>query len=376
MPARGLLPRPLLRRAMETRQILVYAGEGSSHSWTWLADLLESAGITEVRFLGTEEVVEHLKDPASAIVVSGGDGFRIARALSGRGFTRLREFVNRGGQYVGICAGAYLPLPSSLEPFSGFNVSTTRIENIARKRIRGSQSPRLAVPYGECSIVHPVRGEVRLSTSRGDIIAPIFGGPVFKEPQRDETLLRYSAFTRSTEFQVAPEAAAAMVLGKPAAVRCRHGLGELVLLGPHLEHPRYPAANKLFLSLIGRPEAASISATSYPRTDSKSELSHAVSDLKVAVLGLENRSYLVGNKLWDGSRLLELTRAIEKRCWSLDDGVSSRVAALLWRMRDEILQAKDESLDYAVEGPGLLVEAARLAVDGHFQTLSRERMDL
>ncbi|MEM4276805.1 MAG: BPL-N domain-containing protein [Thermoplasmata archaeon] len=361
---------------METRQILVYAGEGSSHSWTWLADLFESARITDVRFLSAQDFVEHSKDPTSIIVVSGGDGFQIAHALSGRGFTRLREFVNHGGQYVGVCAGAYLPLPSSLEPFNEFNVSTTRIENIAWKKTRGSQSPRLAVPYGDCSIVHPVRGEVRLSTSWGDIIAPIFGGPVFKEPQGDETLLRYSGFTGATEFQIAPEAAAAMVLGKPAAVRCRHGLGELVLLGPHLEHPSYPAANRLFLSLIGRPEGASISGASQLPTASNAELSHAVSDLKVAVLGLENRSFLVGNKLWDGSRFLELIKAIEKRCTSLDDGVSSRVAALLWHVRDEILQAKDEPLDYADDGPGLLVEAARLAVDGHFQALRQERMDL
>jgi len=360
---------------MGVSRLLVYAGEGSSHSWTWLADLLESANLFDVRFLGADALAEHLSVGPAAVVVSGGDGFQIARAFSQRVFAQLGEYIRRGGRYIGICAGAYLPLPSSLTPFNKFNISTTRIENLSRTGVLNPVSPRWAVSYGSCSIIHPVRGEVRVSSSTGEFLAPIYGGPVFKEPEKDAVLLRYSGFTERTEFQTGFEAVRETVLGRPAAVLCRHGQGELLLFGPHLEHPHYPAANSLFLSIIGMSARVLPSACPRFRPVSKKEVSSAVSALKVAVLGLENRSFVVGNKLWDGSRFLELIRAIETRCHSLDGGLSARVASLIWRMRDEMMSA-DGTFDHADECPGLLVEAARLTVDGHFQALRRKEMGL
>jgi hypothetical protein len=150
---------------MEGSSIVVYAGAGSSHSWTWLADLFRQTGNHQARFLASKDFVDAIARRPRMIVVSGGDGFSIASALSGQGFHRLTEYVREGGLYVGICAGAYLPLRSSVEPFCEFNLSPIRIENIdCRLTQLENVPPRVAVRYGACSIVRST--EARSSRSQ------------------------------------------------------------------------------------------------------------------------------------------------------------------------------------------------------------------
>jgi len=353
---------------------IVYAGRGSSHSWTWLADLFESNGVLGVRFLDSQEFISSLSGSVSVAIISGGDGFAIADALRGQGFRNLREFILKGGMFVGICAGAYLPLPSSVEPLSDFNISATKIENIRCEARRGSAySPREAVPYGNCSIVHPIRGPIEIADSTGkSIVAPLYGGPVFKEPKEDAVMMRYKAFISETEFQLNMAMAETMVIGKPAVIRVIHGDGSLVLFGPHLEHPRYPKANNLFLRLLGYDgsDKPGRDAIPMPERSRRAELYRSISDLKVAVLGLENRSFTVGHKAWDGSRLLEIVSAIENRGWTLSDARSKLVASDLGRVRDMLVGMKVGVESDADETTSLLVEAARTCVDNHFKVLS------
>lgn len=360
---------------MPMTNTIVYAGRGSSHSWTWLADLFESNGVLNVRFLDSQEFISSLASGSvSVAIVSGGDGFAIADALRGQGFRNLGEFILKGGMFVGICAGAYLPLPSSVEPFSGFNISTTKIENVRCEARRGSvYSPREAVPYGNCSIVHPIRGPIEITDgSRKSIVAPLYGGPVFKEPKEDAVIMRYKSFTPDTEFQLDRAMAEAMVINKPAVIRVIHGNGSLVLFGPHLEHPRYPQANNLFLRLLGYDGSARRRgyATPLPERSRRAELYRSISDLKVAVLGLENRSFTVGHKAWDGSRLLEIVLAIEKRGWTLSGARSKLVASDLGRVRDLLMGMKVGVESDADEITSILVEAARTCVGNHFLVLS------
>jgi glutamine amidotransferase-like uncharacterized protein len=357
---------------MERRMTLVYAGEGSSHSWTWLADLFEAKGVHDVRFLDSKGFTEGLNDDVRTAIISGGDGLKIASSLGAHGFAHLKGFIHKGGTYVGICAGAYLPLPSLIEPLNRFNLSSTKIENIDCSVMSGS--PRVSVRYGSCSIVHPVRGEVDLEGIY-TLKAPLYGGPIFKEPEHDETLLRYRQFTGSTEFQMDKARATSMVLGKPAALRVKHGLGELLLLGPHLEHPRYPGANDIFMRLPTAGYGVGVISEPNCAEPEKADpaLLRSLADLKVSILGLENRSFLVGNKLWDGSRFLELIVATEKRAHTLDHSLAIDIKSSLDHMRELLVNSSYRSFEDSLDGPDLLVEAARKCADNHFAYLRGNR---
>ena len=309
------------------------------------------------------------------VIVSGGDGFAIADALSGQGFDRLKEFINDGGLYAGICAGAYLALPSSLEPFKQFNMTKIKIANIApESSVDASSSPRMSIPYGACRIYHPVRGEVALSIGQERIRAPLYGGPVFAEPTNDKVIMRYHGFSSTTEYQIDPFEAESLMLGRPAAVLAEEGEGQLLLLGPHLEHPRYPAANAVFLKLLGI-QGSSDAIDKRPSIGRRQgpQIRKAVADLKVAILGLEKRSFLVGNKLWDAGRFLELVAAIEKRIAALDEGIAVEVGEMLSDVREEILRSDSGILVDSDSGPRLLVEAARRCVDHHFSVIQGSR---
>lgn len=358
--------------ALETT--VVYAGRGSSHSWTWLADLFEANGIFNVRFLDSEGFVSSVSSgPTQSVVISGGDGYGIAESLGPKGFGRLREFVARGGHYTGICAGAYLPLHSSIEPFSAFNLSTTKIENISSGMdLSSPPDPKEAVPYGSCAIFHPVRGPLEIAEATGKVLtAPLFGGPVFKEPEEDTVLMRYRLFTPLTQFQVDIDEARSLMIRKPAAIMAAYGEGRLVLLGPHLEHPRYPGANERFLELLGLSRHSPMKGGGGRGVEASAKLRAAVSDLKVAIIGLENRSFTVGHKVWDGVRLLELVDAIERRSWTLDDGNAERIISALGRARELLITMEVGSDSDADEPVVLLVEAARACVDNHFAVLSQ-----
>ncbi len=322
------------------RDIVVYAGKGCSHSWTWLADLFEAHSFRDAAFLDERNFVRALTEPLSTVIVSGGDALSIASALSGEGFSKLRRFVHSGGDYVGVCAGAYLPLPTSVAPLSEFNICSTRIENIVPAGPSAiSCPPRLSVPFCDRSIVHPVRGETSLRSDAMTLNAPMFGGPVFKEPSDGTVVCRFGGFTGSTEVQIDPDDAERMVVGRPAVIEAAYGRGRLLLLSPHLEHPKYPEANRMFAQLLGiateAHETERSAATSGERRTC--ELARAASDLSIALYGLEGRSFLLGNKVWDTERFLVLAEAIRRRAASVPEAEAASLSLRLRSIRDAVV---------------------------------------
>jgi hypothetical protein len=161
-----------------------------------------------------------------------------------------------------------------------------------------------------------------------------------------------------------------MVLGHPAVVSGPLDEGRMILAGPHLEHPEYPQANRVFLSdFLGVNPAPPAPQQAVHGVMDGRGLDRSLADLRVAVLGLERESFLVGAKLWDGGRLMELAGAISHRRHSLDSDTSQAVTGLLDRTREELLSLGPEKIAYSDSAPALLVEAARLSVNRHFNVM-------
>lgn len=358
-------------------KLVVYAGTGSSYSWTWLVDLLEANAFGDARFLDERGFTESLGDRCSIAVISGGDAYAVASALSTDGFARLERFIRSGGGYVGICAGAYLPLPTSAPPLSEFNLCSVKIENIMRGLpTPGSESPRVSVGYCDKRIIHAVRGEVLLSCGDVSVKAPVYGGPVFREPSDERVLGRFSGFTEKTEVQIDAQSARDMVLGRPAVIETRYGKGRMLLLSPHLEHPLYPEANLLFMGLLGLPGGgAQNTAVKQPAADPPKggELSRAVADLAVSLHGLEGRSFIIGNKMWDSERFLVLLEAVRKRSASLPKDVTGGLATRLRSIRMSLLDTppdSSESIDAVLDS---LMCVTRDCVNLRFEQMSDGR---
>ncbi len=341
-----------------------------------MADLLEANAFGDVRFLDEHSFAQSLSDQCSIAIISGGDAYAIASALSKDGFARLERFIRSGGGYVGICAGAYLPLPTSVPSMSEFNLCSTKIENIVQGLPTSeSESPRLSVGYCDRRIIHPVRGEVLLSCGDVSVKAPVYGGPIFREPSDERVMGRFSGFTEKTEMQIDAQSAKEIVLGRPAVIETQHGKGRMLLLSPHLEHPLYPEANLLFMGLLRLPVGGDQStAVTQPAADSsKGELSRAVSDLAVLLHGLEGRSFVIGNKIWDSERFLVLLEAVRKRFASLpgdvEDGLAARLHSIRMSLLDTPLDAS-ESIDAVLDS---LMCVTRDCVNLRFEHMSGGR---
>jgi len=314
--------------------IAVYTGAGSSHSWTWFADIFERNDIDRVVFLDEESVVSGALDRVDVLFVSGGDTFAIATALGAQGAQALEQFIARGGMYIGACAGAYLLLKSSLEPLHYFNFVEAKIANLTRCLPPALQRPeKYCTAYGCRYVYHPVRGAVELAYRHGtesiedqSLIAPLYGGSAMIASDDIEVLGTYTGFTDQTEFLVEETIARETLFGNVAAARKSYGRGVIYLFGPHPEHPDYPEANQVVFDCIAR--ARSISRcedTGVPESCAANRPAFrrfmaAVSNARIVGLALERSTYqwLIGAKVYDPEKIRVFLEAIWKRARIVD----------------------------------------------------------
>lgn len=88
-------------------RIAVYSGEGAFfRSITASTKMFESMG-TEVEKIYPEEIVEGKLNDFAILYMTGGWAVPYNRDLRGQGLERIRSFLEAGGGYIGICAGAF-----------------------------------------------------------------------------------------------------------------------------------------------------------------------------------------------------------------------------------------------------------------------------
>jgi glutamine amidotransferase-like uncharacterized protein len=158
-----------------------------------------------------------LKD-FDVVIFTGGRAGEQATSLGEKGREEVRKFVQQGGGYVGICAGAYLAC-------SGGNMLGILNAKSAPKWRRGKGMVKIEVtPLGEQSTSLPAKIQEVLYNN----------GPILTPDQREdlpkfETL----AFYR-TEMSKMGATKGAMV-NTPAIVSGSCGKGRVMISGPHPE---------------------------------------------------------------------------------------------------------------------------------------------
>jgi len=302
---------------MISHKISVYTGPGASNSWIWLADFLESYGYWNTHFHFKIDGTQELSSD-DILIISGGDTFQIAMSLGESGMKKLAKRIAEGMGYIGICAGAYLPLRSSIAPLSSFNLTNIRIANLSSKIPHGMiDIERYTVPYG-CSLVfHPARGPVRLSGDR-ELTAPLYGGPLLMPSETEKVVLFFKSLVDETEILLDRNSCEKLLIGKAACVESQYGKGRLLLIAPHLEHPGFPAANDFFAHLIELFEKnngtnTNLNADYCGQKASVRELRKVIADLRSLTNAMDSQSWKVGIKYWEGEKLQFFVEAVRRR---------------------------------------------------------------
>jgi glutamine amidotransferase-like uncharacterized protein len=311
----------------------IYTGSGASHSWLWFVDILDRMGFYNVHFVDEKDILSNALDPLDILLMSGGDTFAIAEGLGAEGSDKLRSFIEGGGLYIGTCAGAYLPLRSSMDFLNQFNFINVKISNISR---RLSEPERHLLQKVACSsygcdfVYHVVREDVLLKMVNGyqadgkkEMIAPLFGGPSMLPSEDIEPIAMYKGFTKKTKFLVEEKLAEKTLIGNIAVAKKSMGKGHLYIFGPHFEHPRYPEANRIIIQIIleeskerGTPplkkEISSLPKVSPPFFEElRRELSHS----RMVAFAMEGSplQWMIGNKWYEPEKIRVFLEVLWKR---------------------------------------------------------------
>lgn len=329
---------PGRRLAATGAAVLVYVGSGASHSWIWFCDLLERLGLCDVRFITESEVHAGVLADADALLIGGGDTYAMAEGLGESGARAVEEFVRRGGFYHGSCAGAYLVMGGvDRAPFTPFDLIKARMLNVMRE----PPAPlcldhKYLAPYGEEWVFHPVYGEVLIATEAGrSMPAPLFGGPILEVEDPSDEVARYAGSTRRSACLWPRREADRFMTGRQAVAASGLGMGRVMVSGPHLEHPLFPASNCLVAdelaghlsgrkshgrSRAGRPaQAVEAVEADVP------EIRRQVSNARIVGFGLEELpvTWRIGVKVWEPEKI----RMFLEYTWDRLDYLEERKAA-------------------------------------------------
>ncbi len=290
---------------MKELKTAIYTGKGASHSWIWLVDTLSRAGLRNIQFLTDVSSLE-----ADVLVISGGDPFAIFSHIEKKGVSNIRTFIEKGGTYIGICAGTYFALKFHKNPYPWLNLIDSDISNFSQNPPPNQRMPhKYTVHYREGIVFHPVREEVILQYGKKVFAAPLYGGPGICSADA-QSLATYKKFTENTLFLCERKAAENLILSTSALLHKKIGKGQIFLFGPHFEHPFFPEANKELIKMLSQvnPNGYPFETTGEPvsgilKKRFVKELKRWVSNGRIAARGLENYHWKIGEKIYDPERL-------------------------------------------------------------------------
>jgi len=354
----------------------IYTGSGASHSWLWFVEILDRMGFYHVHFVDEKDILSNALEAMSVLLMSGGDTFAIAEGLGTEGSDKLRSFIEGGGLYIGTCAGAYLPLRSSMDFLNQFNFINAKISNISRRLSETERSSFQKVAcstYGCDFVFHVVREDVALQMMNGyqadgerELVAPLFGGPSMLPSEDIEPIALYKGFTKKTNFLVEEGLAERTLIGNIAVAKKSMGKGHLYVFGPHFEHPDYPRCNLFLGELIrknqnGRPHPIQKGFCENPIKGEElrallKDLKRELSNSRIMASGIDDLPihWLIGNKyyepekisvfintVWNKLKDLESTSDLEMekesllRCIEISKHITREVRTIKSEMREK-----------------------------------------
>lgn len=204
-------------------RIAIYAGPGTRKGMLHLIREVEQLSDATVVPLGADEIEAGALEHFQVVVFPGGSSTKQGESLGEANRRKVQEFVQRGGGYVGICAGAYLATtefpwslqildakPCSAEKYRGRGTVAMELTPAGRKILGADQ---------RCCEVRYHNGPILMRAQRADL-------PDFQP---------WAVFRSEVSESGTP---AGLMVGAPAIVAGRYGRGRVVCFSPHPDQTR------------------------------------------------------------------------------------------------------------------------------------------
>lgn len=237
------------------RVIYIYTGNGAQkESFCYLCQLLNGIvdlNYYEIKSINSDEILQqNWTSCCDLLIMPGGADLGYCAALNGKGNNIIKDFVNSGGAYLGICAGAY------------YAASVVRFDERGKNDVCGSRELKFTkadavgplVPYDYLSFSGARACPIRINVNEeqvSDITVFYNGGPYFSFPceilpSNEKVLAWYVCDITPTNqkaledqmygyySQGEDESLSQKLL--PAIVKIKQGNGVVILSGVHLEY--------------------------------------------------------------------------------------------------------------------------------------------
>jgi putative intracellular protease/amidase len=170
-------------------------------------------------WLGLPEIQAGALGQCDVLVMPGGGGSTEAKGLGDKGCEAIRDFVGRGGGYVGICAGAYLAS-------NGYSWSLGIINARAADGMRGKETVKVELLPEGAEILGTKAGPVNVNYQNGPIL--VSAGASDLPPIIVLAVFRTELVSPAREPRVRMD-------GAPAMIAAPYRKGRVVCISPHPE---------------------------------------------------------------------------------------------------------------------------------------------
>lgn len=231
-------------------RVALYSDVGSKTAYQAFEKCLdEEPARFKTKVVTAEDIRSGILKDFDVLVQGGGSGSKCAQTLGEEGRTEIKSFVQRGGGYLGVCAGAYLA--SSEYPWSLGIINTKVVDRQHWARGKGMVKIQVDQTGKDMLGIKPVLMNVRYA--QGPLMAPA-----------DRTDL--PAYTELAKFETeiaengAPKG---VMIGKTALAAAPFGEGRVVCSSPHPESHKayYGLIQNIVLWLAKHPTTETITAS-------------------------------------------------------------------------------------------------------------------
>ena len=185
-----------------------------------VTELLGREPRVQVTKIKAEDIQQGALNRTDVVVFTGGSGSKQAGALGETARAEVKAFVERGGGYLGICAGSYL----ACEGFSwGLHVLDAK-----------TVSPKWKRGVGNVQIELTDKGREIFGDRRGRLTVRYANGPILK-PAGSDAIPDFEplAFFRSELAK--NDTPKGVMVNSPAIVAGHFGRGRVLCISPHPE---------------------------------------------------------------------------------------------------------------------------------------------
>ncbi len=241
------------------KTIYIYNDEGSDpQGLTQISDSLQEVfgNSYRIEYIDSNNtILGQWKKDAALFIMPGGTDLGYVKKLQGAGNSMIKDYVNGGGSYLGICAGAYYGA-SYIEFDKGGNfevVGPRELQFFDGKAI----GPAIAqYSYENTSGARAAQIELKMPDNElnGEIISIYFNGGPYFIAKRDNYFITHAATINNQYKKEYSENISDLERGKeendsrfigyyrgtdyflPAIVQIDYGQGSVILSGVHLEY--------------------------------------------------------------------------------------------------------------------------------------------